>query len=243
LMEEIVHVMAALLLFFFVFLVRNYVKNLGSYTLEIGIAVIILGLLIDTFNEAFGYNIILIGIVVVFFGTIRIFKKLKEIAIRDYLTGLYTRYYFFEEWLPQEMERQKRKKGKGIAFLVIDLDDFKMINDRYSHRMGDKLLKFAAQKIVENIRRTDCAVRFGGDEILVAFPEADEKTVENIVKRLEKKLMFNPFGLPLKFSYGIETWRPGENIENVVQKADLQMYSLKSLKKQKQILSEEADVD
>jgi len=242
-MEEIVHVMAALILFFFVFLVRKYVKNLGSYTLEIGIAVIVLGLLLDAFNESLGYNIMLVGIVVVFFGVIRIFKKLKEIAIRDYLTGLYTRYYFFEEWLPQEMERQKRKKGKGIAFLVIDLDDFKLINDRYSHKMGDKLLKFAAQKIVENIRKTDCAVRFGGDEILIAFPETDEKAVENIVKRLEKKLMFNPFGLPLKFSYGIETWKPGENIENVVQKADLQMYSLKSLKKQKQILSGEADVD
>ncbi|PLV55815.1 diguanylate cyclase [Thermotoga sp. SG1] len=241
--EKLVHFSAAILLVFFILHLRKYLKSFKSNFMEFGIAIIIAGLLVDPFYEILGYNIMIVGIVVVFFGILRVFKNLKEIAIRDYLTGLYTRYYFFEEWLPQEMERQKRRKGKGIAFLVIDLDDFKIINDRYSHKMGDKVLKFVAQKIVENIRKTDCAVRFGGDEILVAFPEADEKTVENIVKRLEKKLLFNPFGLPLKFSYGVETWKPGEDIESVVQRADLQMYSLKSLRKQRQILSGEEDVD
>jgi diguanylate cyclase (GGDEF)-like protein len=181
--------------------------------------------------------------VVTFFGVTKIFKRLKEIAIKDYLTGLYTRYYFFEEWLPMEMERQKRKNGKGISFLIIDLDDFKTINDKYSHRIGDKLLKYVASEIIKNIRKTDCAVRFGGDEILIAFPDTDKKTVENIVKRLEKKLIFNPVGLPVEFSYGIETWKPGENVEGIVQNADLQMYALKNLKKQKRVLTEEPEVD
>ncbi|KUK33385.1 MAG: Diguanylate cyclase, partial [Thermotoga sp. 47_83] len=112
-----------------------------------------------------------------------------------------------------------------------------------SHRMGDKLLKYVASEIIKNIRKTDCAVRFGGDEILVAFPDTDKKTVENIVKRLEKKLIFNPVGLPVEFSYGIETWKPGENVEGIVQNADLQMYALKNLKKQKRVLTEEPEVD
>jgi diguanylate cyclase (GGDEF)-like protein len=62
--------------------------------------------------------------------------------------------------------------------------------------MGDKLLKYVASEIIKNIRKTDCAVRFGGDEILVAFPDTDKKTVENIVKRLEKKINFQPSGTP-----------------------------------------------
>jgi len=242
LIEMITHLTAAVLLFFFV-IVRKYVRNLGSYFLELGVSIITGGLLLTRISETFGYNIILVGIVVTFFGVTKIFKRLKEIAIKDYLTGLYTRYYFFEEWLPREMERQKRKSGKGISFLIIDLDDFKTVNDKYSHRVGDKLLKYVASEIIKNIRKTDCAVRFGGDEILVAFPDTDKKTVENIVKRLEKKLIFNPVGLPVEFSYGIETWKPGENVEGIVQNADLQMYALKNLKKQKRVLTEEPEVD
>lgn len=133
----ITHLTAAVLLFFFVVIVRKYARSLGSYFLELGVSIITGGLLLTEINGTFGYNIILVGIVVTFFGVTKIFKRLKEIAIKDYLTGLYTRYYFFEEWLPREMERQKRKSGKGISFLIIDLDDFKTINDKYSHRMGD----------------------------------------------------------------------------------------------------------
>jgi len=76
-------------------------------------------------------------------------------------------------------------------------------------------------------------VKLGGDEILVVFLETDEKTEEGIAKRSEKKLLFSPLGLPLKYSYGIDTRKPGKDIENVVRKADPQMYSLKSLRKAK----------
>ncbi|PLV60384.1 diguanylate cyclase [Thermotoga sp. KOL6] len=242
--KEMVYVLAAFLLLFFIFLVRKYVKNFeGEVLLETGVAIITVGLFINLFYEFIGYNIMILGILVSFFGVTKIFKSLKEIAIKDHLTGLHTRYYFFEEWLPQEMERQKRKKGSGIAFLIIDLDDFKEINDRYSHKIGDKLLKHVSHEILKNIRKTDCAVRFGGDEILIAFPDIDEKSVLNIVKRLEKRLKFNPIGLPINFSYGIETWKPGENIENIIQKADIQMYTLKNMRKQYRALTKEPDVD
>ncbi|HAA82518.1 MAG: Diguanylate cyclase, partial [Thermotoga petrophila] len=107
----ITHLTAAVLLFFFVVIVRKYARSLGSYFLELGVSIITGGLLLTEINGTFGYNIILVGIVVTFFGVTKIFKRLKEIAIKDYLTGLYTRYYFFEEWLPREMERQKRKSG------------------------------------------------------------------------------------------------------------------------------------
>lgn len=96
-------------------------------------------------------------------------KLLREQAIRDALTGLFNRHYM-SEVLKNEFARADRKQYP-VAFLLIDMDDFKSINDRFGHSMGDQVLREVGRVIRENIRQSDSAFRYGGEEFLLILPD------------------------------------------------------------------------
>ncbi len=165
-------------------------------------------------------------------GPLLMLKLLDEIrakSIRDHLTGLYTRNYFFDEWLPIEINRQSRKEDGKIAFLFLDVDNMKKINDKYGHVTGDKILSHVAKVIMESIRKSDAAVRMGGDEILVALPDVGEKTALSISRRISNNLSTCE-GLDISLSFGIAVWRKGEDVEKVISLADRKMYEMKRSK-------------
>jgi len=165
-------------------------------------------------------------------GPLLMLKLLDEIrakSIRDHLTGLYTRNYFFDEWLPIEINRQSRKEDGKIAFLFLDVDNMKKINDKYGHVTGDKILSHVAKVIMESIRKSDAAVRMGGDEILVALPDVGEKTALSISRRISNNLSTCE-GLDISLSFGIAVWRKGEDVEKVISLADRKMYKMKRSK-------------
>lgn len=95
-------------------------------------------------------------------------RLLREQAIHDALTGLFNRYHL-NDVLSHEFARAKRKQHP-IAFLLIDLDRFKAINDQYGHNAGDCVLKETARIIQQQIRASDSAFRYGG-EFLLVVPE------------------------------------------------------------------------
>ena len=89
------------------------------------------------------------------------FRDMKELAIRDELTGLYNRRYFFDTF-EREMSRAKRYE-REISVIICDIDNFKNFNDTHGHLMGDKLLKAFSDILVKNVRQSDVVARLGGE--------------------------------------------------------------------------------
>ncbi len=159
---------------------------------------------------------------------VRLEEELRQQAIRDPLTNLYNRRYFNQS-IRQEVERAKRY-GHPLSFLMIDIDDFKEVNDRYSHLMGDRILCEMANLLTENIREADTAVRYGGDEFLIILPETNGEVIQvedRIRDEVEKWNRENDLiNFPLTLSMGASYLSPDEDrdIEEVLKEADLRMY-------------------
>jgi diguanylate cyclase (GGDEF)-like protein/PAS domain S-box-containing protein len=102
-------------------------------------------------------------------------KELREQAIRDPLTGLFNRR-FLEESMGQEMARARRA-DLSLGVIMLDMDQFKHLNDTYGHEAGDRRLREVARVLVSNIRAGDVACRFGGDEFIVLLPGASLECV------------------------------------------------------------------
>lgn len=113
-------------------------------------------------------------------------SMLYETAIHDEKTGLYN-YKFFETML--EMEIEKARRGKQILSLVItDIDFFKKINNKYGHVRADEFLTRLARVIKNQIRKSDIAARFGGEEFIILLPETSLTKAKKLCKRLQKAI-------------------------------------------------------
>jgi len=160
--------------------------------------------------------------------------EMKEKTLTDPLTGLYNRRYF-EEFIGKEAERAKRY-GHPVAFCMMDMNNFKDVNDRYSHMVGDEVLKEISKLLKTNIRESDVLIRYGGDEFLLVMPETNGESttvVERISQKLEKwnevtELIDHPLGIAIGHSH----WLPGEDksVGEALEEADKNMYRDKERK-------------
>jgi len=132
----------------------------------------------------------LIMIVMIYFLSVLILKYInsytekdyfKELASRDPLTGLRNRRGF-------ESFFEQKNHESFIAIALIDIDDFKKINDTYGHDVGDKVIQFLAKTIKNNIRTSDTVSRFGGEEFVIYLTNNDKRILEQILKRVQSKL-------------------------------------------------------
>ena len=160
--------------------------------------------------------------------SLRLRDKMKEKSLIDPLTGLYNRRYF-DEIIDKEMERARRYEHP-VAFCMMDMNDFKQVNDRYSHMVGDEVLKEIAGLLQENIRESDVLIRYGGDEFLLVLPETNGESVK-VVRRINEKLnQWNEetdiIDFPLGIAVGHSHWLPGQgrDIDSVLEEADEKMY-------------------
>lgn len=162
---------------------------------------------------------------------IRLQEKLKDQALHDPLTGVYNRRYF-NQVIEQEIPRSKRY-DHPIGFLMIDVDHFKEINDRYGHQVGDEVLQSVAQVLQEQVRGSDVVVRYGGDEFLLLLIETDGETEEvrqRILDHMADQNRVNPtFDFPVTFSIGCAHWSPEDDrsVKEVLAEADRRMYEFK----------------
>ncbi|RMA97269.1 sensor domain-containing diguanylate cyclase [Hydrogenothermus marinus] len=109
-----------------------------------------------------------------------------ERAIKDSLTGLYNRF-FLEMEANKEFERAKRYKFP-ISIIMIDIDNFKNVNDTYGHLVGDEVLKKIANIIKNNIRKTDIAARYGGEEFVILLPNTPLEKAIKVAERIRQKV-------------------------------------------------------
>lgn len=154
-------------------------------------------------------------------------RKLEELATIDDLTRLPNKRSI-QEHLVREFNRAKRK-GSPLSVAVMDLDDFKWINDTYGHLVGDRILREFASILRKNLRVTDIVGRFGGDELIIIMPETDLKMAINTVERLRRVIesaTFKPVG-NLTVSVGVTELREGDTPEELLRRADEKLYQAK----------------
>ena len=156
-------------------------------------------------------------------------RRLEYLVDHDFLTALFNRRHF-EQALAQETKLAARYGGRG-AVLLLDLDHFKDVNDRFGHKAGDDLLKTVAAALRERIRETDILARLGGDEFGIILPQADEAqtlvVAEEVVKAMRRQTaMLAEQVIPVTASVGVVLFDHLTDIE-LLACADLAMYEAK----------------
>jgi diguanylate cyclase (GGDEF)-like protein len=158
----------------------------------------------------------------------------RSMAYRDPLTGLWNRRYF-EERLAEEHSRSERAgSGRRFSVLVVDINDFKAINDEHGHPVGDELLKWAGEFLATHLRTHDVPCRTGGDEFAVLLPDVAAEGAARLVARLREKLVAANEGreIPVLLSLGTATWPDaGGTLAELIAHADEEMYADKRRQK------------
>jgi len=162
-------------------------------------------------------------------------KQVEELALRDSLTGLANRRNV-EERIQWRIEHKQ-----AFCMLVLDLDQFKQINDTYGHLAGDNLLKQFSEELRSNLRSSDIAGRWGGDEFIVIL-DCDLSGAKTQIERM-RKWVFGEYTLQtgagaaevkvtVVASIGLAQWHAGETMQELIESADAAMYKDKQLSRQ-----------
>ncbi len=155
-------------------------------------------------------------------------EGLSELASRDGLTGLRNRRHF-DEKIAEEVSRAARY-GRDLSLLMIDIDRFKAVNDRYGHQKGDEALAAVAGIIRASLRSTDIVCRYGGEEIAVLLPETGLDDAARIAELCRSKLEAGtpkPLGFGVTVSIGVSALAEGDTPELLVKAADGALYAAK----------------
>lgn len=163
--------------------------------------------------------------------------KVKE----DQLTGAYNRRGLAEHF-QREISRAERTSS-DLSVALIDVDNFKQLNDRYGHLTGDDALKYLVDVIKHNLRPADIVARFGGEEFVLLMPDTPVDEAIDTVQRLQRELtrtffMANNDRLVITFSAGVAKWHLGEQDIEVIERADQAMYQAKISGKNRVISAE-----
>ncbi|NUU98979.1 hypothetical protein XO12_02230 [Marinitoga sp. 1154] len=157
-------------------------------------------------------------------------EQLRKSAEYDFLTKIYNRQAFISK-IKDIIVLEKRLKQK-IAFIYMDINKFKSINDTYGHRIGDEVLKFFAERVSSVLRESDMFARIGGDEFIIALFNTDKNGAKKVVNKIKKALktpfQFGNIKLNISVSFGCSIY-PNDaiNIDKLIDIADKLMYKEK----------------
>jgi len=151
----------------------------------------------------------------------------RRLAMFDPLTGLYNRR-FAEKRLRAEIARSERR-GLSMLVVLLDLDEFKGINDTHGHLVGDLVLKEFAKALSSSTRGSDLAVRWGGDEFMMLLLDCEVDQLALVLNRLEGfGVDVNGKRMAVSFSVGSKAYEPGDTFETLIAAADQRLYSNKA---------------
>ena len=162
----------------------------------------------------------------------RMNTTLKTQSLTDDVTGQYNHRFLVSE-IEKSLERAVRNK-RDLSALMIDLDDFKQVNDRFGHLTGDRVLKELADIVNQSIRKVDTLGRYGGDEFLVILPEAAPEAAARVARRIQQNVSQHRFNvgkktLPITVSIGITTVPDIQKIDKTdfIESVDQAMFKAK----------------
>lgn len=158
-------------------------------------------------------------------------RAITSVMMRDSLTGLLN-HTAIEEQFMRELSLQQRNKGL-LSYVMIDLDHFKQINDRYGHAMGDRVLRTLSRLLRQRLRQTDLIGRYGGEEFVVVLPGTDAATAVKMMNELREAfaaIRFASAGVDFSatFSAGVASAPPVLDVVTIQDKADQALYGAKA---------------
>ena len=160
---------------------------------------------------------------------------LKWLSITDPLTGLYNRRYFIEQ-IELEFKRSKRY-SRDLSLLMLDIDHFKLVNDNYGHQIGDIVLRKISSVIINLLRDSDLAFRYGGEEFMIILPETKSEDAINVAERMKQEIMntqhnYGSINFTVTTSIGIVSIKDMmdkfETIDDIIKKVDDNLYKAKN---------------
>jgi len=162
-------------------------------------------------------------------------RLLQDQTERDDLTGVYNRNAMQKYLNKMILEKKERQLQNNLSMIVIDIDDFKLINDTFGHLTGDRILKEVVKTIAGSIRSDDLLARWGGEEFVAVLPDADIVNTARISESIRKKVSETRFILEhqVTISIGIASLQPGETTRDLFHRADLALYQAKKTGKNK----------
>jgi diguanylate cyclase (GGDEF)-like protein len=162
----------------------------------------------------------------------RVYEAALDLADRDPLTGFFNHRYLHER-LSEEVVRAIRTR-QPLSVLMLDLDDFKLVNDTFGHVYGDRVLVYVAETLRAALRASDVAARYGGDEFALILPETDAPGAARVAERILEAFRAQPFTaegrqpFPVGASIGVATHpRDGRTATELIAAADTGLYEAK----------------
>ncbi len=158
-------------------------------------------------------------------------EKLRHNAVTDYLTELPNRFRFFDR-ISIALAHAQRDHGR-MAILMLDLDNFKKVNDTWGHNVGDRLLRNVADRLIQMFRKSDTIARWGGDEFVLLLPEiptADvaKSVAERILHSFNKAFEFDGLKITITASIGISVFPDdSQDADMLIRNSDIAMYRAK----------------
>ena len=147
-------------------------------------------------------------------------KELLNLSAKDPLTGIYNRMKFDDEinrWISFS-----ERYGNSCSLILFDIDDFKGINDKYGHLIGDSVIIKIAETINKSIRDTDVFARWGGDEFVLLLPNTDIQQAKEMAERMRKSICNNSYEADIKItcSFGVANYEKNDTKQSLLRKAD-----------------------
>ena len=162
----------------------------------------------------------------------RLYEDARKLADRDPLTGFYN-HRFLHERLGEEVIRAQRGR-QPLSVLMLDLDDFKLVNDTFGHLFGDRVLTWTAELIRSTLRGSDIPARYGGDEFAIILPETDANDARSAAERILEAFRERAFvgeqrgPVPIAASIGVATFpADGRTATDLIAAADRALYHVK----------------
>lgn len=172
--------------------------------------------------------------------SLQLIDKITRLSDTDFLTGLSNRRYFFQQIKPLLKLTERTQMSSSLA--IIDIDDFKQVNDIYGHKVGDKILKSFAEQMTQTLRGDTLKVRWGGEEFVVFFPMTTIEDASNACKRLSeefskkyKEAEHGPANITV--STGLTLLLSQKDLEQALTMADEALYQAKTNGKNQLCLS------
>ncbi|WP_169739337.1 sensor domain-containing diguanylate cyclase [Vibrio rhizosphaerae] len=155
-------------------------------------------------------------------------KHLEVLSITDRLTCLHNRLKL-DETLEKEVSRADRHQHP-LSIIMLDIDDFKVVNDTFGHQAGDEVLCKIAGLLKQHVRKTDIPGRWGGEEFLIVCPETDLHGVHILAEKLRQAFMNHDFNVVGRCtcSFGVVSRMNDETIEQMIERADIALYTAKA---------------
>lgn len=210
----------------------NIIKNLPYVFLLIGLIFGATDYILDKYTSLEWLMWPVNTLILMFLGYF-IGKFIKNMHIRVYmdsLTGLLNRGYFYFR-MNNEIDNMSNKK-MCLSLAMIDIDDYKLINDKYGHLEGDKVIKSIADILKQNIRENDAAIRWGGDEFTLIFPSTDKEDAYKIAERVRSVIELHEYSINdisynVTVSIGVYSINEKVNIEEFLSNVDTALYKAK----------------